>query len=249
MNIQFKWIGSGCFTMLIDNSFRIACDPCLGIQRVDQQTGSDKTPVFQKEEFTAVDLWLITDSHRGHPVDEGLKIINERSEVVCPKNVYEQLTGKSSLKNLKMLKWREEYDIFKSGLSISVKAIKARHNAHSVFSFLSESANGYWLKIHSQGQTRTIYITGDTVWDESIRKAIGNKLCDVLIPEMGLTETKMTQTTAIDKKAFKKMTKAFEPLVILPLPYDAFPYVEKLKEIGDIRLKHLPQGKTFEFNI
>ncbi|MCB0776379.1 MAG: MBL fold metallo-hydrolase, partial [Chitinophagaceae bacterium] len=128
-----------------------------------------------------------------------------------------------------------------------IEAIPAIHGVNPVSAWLAGKGNGYYLSITKEKETISIYITGDTVYKNSIIKYMENKPIDLLIPNMGAAkEGSWIMTLTLNSKMLAKMISRLDPSIIIPVHYGTFEHykepVEKIKAIADERIKILEVG-------
>ncbi len=257
MRILSNWIGGATFILSIGD-LNIACDPVLcekgtvqdffwfKSQRIEQ-------PVYSEDDFKNIDLWLITHNHEDHLDCIGLSKILDTAEIVCNKNSYKKLK-KGGKYNLTILNWKQIKVFALKGYRIEIEAIQAIHGVNPLSALFAGKVNGYYLTV-SKGQSKTrIYITGDTIYKNTIMKSFENKQIDLLIPNMGAAKQgSWIMTLTLNAKMLEKMIFKLNPKVVIPVHYGTFEHykepVECIEKINDNRIKIIKTGETYEINL
>ena len=258
MKIDFKWIGAACFILEIDKQFKIACDPSLspkGTLYDFKYFKSERTfgPEYEASDFKDVDLWLLTHNHLDHLDNDGISVLNQESVKLCHPNVVKKLAEKE-LDHIDSVSWGEHRSFSKYDISINVTVVPAVHGSNFITSYLAGGVNGYWLEIRKGDQEKQIYITGDTVCHEVLEKHIGNKICDVLIPNMGAVRSDhFGGPLTMNSDMLSHMIDCFEPLAVLPIHYGCFThYTEGFPELDlshRSKVRKTTRGKNIELTV
>ncbi len=227
MKIKFKWIGAACFVMEIDDQFKIACDPCLspiGAKFDFKYFKSERTigPEYEDNDFRGIDLWLLTHNHEDHLDGDGLAVLDKDSVKLCHKNVVRKL-AEAGMNRIDSVTWGEYRTFTKDRLEVSIRAVPAVHGSNFLASYFAGGVNGYWLEAKKGSETKSIYITGDTICHPTVEKFIGNKICDILIPNMGAVKEKFFGgPLTMNNKMLVHLIDCLEPLAVLPVHYGDF---------------------------
>ncbi len=258
MNVKFKWIGGATFILSINN-LRIAIDPVLCKQGTVQdffwfKSKRTEQPIYNKNDFENIDLWLITHNHDDHLDDIGISKISKLSNAVCNKNSFKKLK-KRGIENLTVLKRNETKNYKLKNYEIKIEAVTAIHGINPVSALLAGKGNGYYLIISNKQEKVRIYITGDTVYKSKIIKRFRDRKIDLLIPNMGAAKKgSWIMTLTLNSEMLKKMIYKLNPKIIIPVHYGTFEHykepVEVIKNIRDKRIKIVEIGceKTFIFD-
>lgn len=224
MKIEFYWVGNATFIIKIDNTIKIACDPCLVpkdevVKFSSFSSKRLKGPMYDKKTFENIDTWLLTHNHLDHLDDYGKKAINEETKIICCENVLKALDHKY----ISVLKWKEEETIEKGNYKIKVTAVPAYHGNNIIMRKIGGKVNGYILDICNENEENIIYITSDTVYHKSITKIFKDIKVDVLIANVGealkdIFGGPITMSTSM----LNKMKEDISPAAIIPIHYDDF---------------------------
>ncbi len=227
MKLTFKWIGAGCFTLEVNDNLKLACDPCLSPKGTHYdfkffKSERVKDPVYDSSDLENVDCWLLTHRHADHLDNKGMEYLKNDSRKLVQKDVSRWL-AKEGVKNVDTLAWGQDMEFIKEGISIKVEAIPAIHGSNALSSYFAGNVNGYWLKINDGKSTKTVYITGDTVCSKKVENFIGNKMCDVLVPNMGeVMHDKFGGPLTLNSEMLDHMIDCLEPLAVFPIHYGCF---------------------------
>lgn len=250
MEVIFNWIGGATFILSIGN-LNIAVDPVLCGQGTIQdyfwfKSERIEQPVFNENDFENIDLWLITHNHEDHLDSIGLSKISDSSKVISNKNSF-KILQESGKHYLTVLNWKEVKEFNIKGYKIEIKAIPAIHGVNPLSALFAGKVNGYYLTISKGKEKVGIYITGDTVYKNTIVKALDNKEIDLLIPNMGAAKQgSWIMTLTLNSRMLKKMISKLNPEIVIPVHYGTFEHykepVENIKELNDERIKLVKVG-------
>jgi L-ascorbate metabolism protein UlaG (beta-lactamase superfamily) len=188
MKISFKWIGGATWILRFDN-IKIACDPVLCPQGHMQDYKYFKTsrlndPVYNESDFKDINLWLVTHNHEDHIDSFGFKFIQKNTTVVSHKGCRRYFKN-DSFNDVRYLNWNDEEILSIDDINIRIKALTAIHAKRKIFASTVGNGNGYLLEIIKKDFNYIVYITGDSVYDKSIRNHIGNIKPDLIIANAG----------------------------------------------------------------
>jgi len=248
--ISFQWIGGATFILTFDN-LKIAIDPVLCSKGTIQDYFWFKSerleePVYQKEDFNNVDLWLITHNHEDHLDEKGLQMMSEDSMVISNANSVKKLNLKTFIKH-RILDWGKTDDFYINGYKIEIIAIPAIHGVNPLSALFAGKVNGYFLKITKDEKTYNIYMTGDTVYKKRIVDILKDKAIDLLIPNMGAAKQgSWIMTLTLNAKMLKKMITQLQPKMVIPVHYGTFEHyrepLAKILELKDKCIRIIPLG-------
>ncbi len=250
MKITFNWIGGATFILSIDD-LKIAVDPVLCRKGTIQDYFWFKSvriedPIYSKTDFQNIDIWLITHKHKDHLDDLGLSKISKDTMIVSNYNTAPILLDKD-VKKLTVLRWKQS-QVFKiKKFTIQITAIPAIHGVNPVSAFFAGNVNGYFISISKGTITKTIYITGDTVYKKKVVQALINKKINLLIANMGAAQKgTWMMTLTLTTKMLKKMMSKLQPDCVIPVHYGTFSHynesVNTIKSCNDNRLKIVSVG-------
>ncbi len=249
MKLIFKWIGASCFTLEVNGQLKMACDPCLSPKGTHFdfkffKSERVKDPVYESSDFQNVDCWLLTHNHEDHLDEEGISFLKNESRKLVQKDVSKWL-AKEGVKNVDTLAWGEDCEIVKNDIKVSVKAIPAIHGSNMLSAYFAGNVNGYWLTVRAGDETKSIYITGDTVCNKTMEEYIGNQMCDVLVPNMGeVMKDKFGGPLTLNDHMLDHMIDCLEPLVVLPIHYGCFSHYSS--KFPNVNIYHKPLLKKTE---
>ncbi|KAF0129740.1 MAG: hypothetical protein FD155_2332 [Bacteroidetes bacterium] len=251
MNIQFNWVGGATFILEIDD-FRIACDPVLCPKDTIQdffwfKSKRTEDPVFDEKTFKNIDLWLITHPHEDHLDRIGLSVIIKKSTIIANPKASAQLR-KNQLSKVHTLRWNEQFCLSSNSHEIKIEAVKAVHGINPLSALFAGNVNGYVLTFSNEKETKTIYITGDTVYKEKFYQSPVFSGIDLLIPNMGgAKKGSWIMTLTLDAKMLKNLIKKLNPKHIIPVHFGTFSHyvepVSKTEALADERIIIPEHGK------
>ncbi len=239
MNFEFKWIGGATWTIKTQG-LKIACDPVLCPVGTIQDYKIFKTkrlndPVFTKDDFKDIDLWLITHGHEDHLDRAGLSCIEQGSKVVTHK------TGQRRLKKIEniettVLETGEKTSFEIGNSSIDIEAMPAVHGSNPIGALLAGGVNGYWITINTKEEKKlSIYITADTISHRKVLKALQGRDADLLIPNMGGARS-WIGTLTLTSKMLIGIMNIIEPKLCIPVHFGTFThYAEPISEVEKLR--------------
>ena len=258
MKLNFKWIGAGCFTLEVNDQLKLACDPCLGPKGSLYdfkffKSSRIKDPVYEPSDFKDVDCWLLTHQHEDHIDNKGTKYLMTDVKKIAQRDMSKWL-AKEGVKNVDTVAWGEDRKIVKNDITINVQAVPAIHGSNMLSSFFAGKVNGYWLTITSGEECKTVYITGDTVCNKKTEQFLGNRVCDVLVPNMGeVLKDRFGGPLTLNDEMLDHMIDCLEPLAVLPIHFGCFSHYSSKFPNVNIYHKALVQktepGKSLELTI
>jgi L-ascorbate metabolism protein UlaG (beta-lactamase superfamily) len=250
MNISFKWIGGATFILTIDE-IKIAVDPVLCPKGTIQDYFWFKSkrleePIYTKNDFKNIDLWLITHNHEDHLDEIGLIHMSEKSKIISNKNAIKKLS-KKLFKNHTVLKWGDTKNLQIKDYHIEITAIPAIHGVNPLSAFFAGKVNGYYISISKNDENYNLYITSDTVYKTKIINKLQGKKIDLLLPNMGAAKQgSWIMTLTLNSKMLKKMLKELSPNLVIPIHFGTFEHykesVDEIIKIDDRRINILKVG-------
>ena len=250
MEIIFNWIGGATFILSIGN-LNIAVDPVLCEQGTIQdyfwfKSERIEQPIYNKNDFANIDLWLITHNHKDHLDSIGLSKISNSSKVISNKNS-SKILQENGKYELTVLNWEETKEFNIKDYKIVIKAIPAIHGVNPLSALLAGKVNGYYLTVSKGNKKIRVYITGDTVYKDKVIKTLENKEIDLLIPNMGAAKQgSWIMTLTLNSKMLKKLISKLNPEIVIPVHYGTFEHykepVDVIQKIGDERIRIVEVG-------
>ncbi len=229
----FKWIGGATWILTV-NGVKIACDPVLCPKGSVQDYKYFKSrrleaPVYNESDFSGVDLWLLTHNHEDHLDASGREKI-KNSIVIGDRSVYKKF------KNMTVLDWKEKKQIFIKNTEIIIKAVPAYHAGIKAFSYLVGNGNGYLLALKYENRQYDIYISGDGVFFNGMKKYL-KKDIDLAIINAGSAGvgsgflSKIIGRITNNTEDIIRLNNIIKPKMIIPVHWGTFThYKEKLKQ-------------------
>lgn len=187
MTIKFKWIGGATWVMNIDK-LKFAGDPLLCPRGTTQkypffETTRLDNPVYEKDDFSNIDFWLLTHNHEDHFDDKGYnKVLSSKSRIIAHSSFK---TKAISTENLYYLKWGDKRILMISDYKITIEAIPAIHTSIKLLRNIIIDGNGYIVTIEKNTEKFTFYVTGDTIFHKKILQSIDNRNIDLMIAHSG----------------------------------------------------------------
>jgi L-ascorbate metabolism protein UlaG (beta-lactamase superfamily) len=197
-------------------------------------------PIYTKNDFKDIDLWLITHNHEDHLDKDGLNVMQKNCKIITNKNSVKKLRS-NNLHNFTILNWREKMDITINNQKISIEAIPAIHGVNPISALFAGKVNGYFLTISDKKEMINIYITSDTVYKSKVIKAIKKRPVDLLIPNMGAAKQgSWIMTLTLNAKMLYKIANKLHPKNIIPVHYGTFKhYKEPITEVQKYTIPNL----------
>lgn len=227
VKIEFRLIGSACWILEIDDSVTIACDPALApagtrylyrgllFKRV-------KPPLYNDESFSRVDLWLLTHNHFDHLDRIGLAQIQSGSGVVAAGNCRRKLRHRKDL-TVRYPAWMEEVHFAFGEYRITVTAVPASHGRTWFPRFLLGRVNGYLITVQRDDESKTVYVSSDTVYLPNVVDFLHGIKIDLFIPNMGgIFPYLPGGPYTMDMKMLDRFVEVLQPGKILPIHIDDF---------------------------
>ena len=257
MDLTFQWIGGATAIVSLEN-LKIAIDPVLCPKGTIQdyfwfKSKRIEEPIYSKNDFKDVDIWLLTHNHEDHMDELGLKMIASATHVISNKNSIRKL-DKKGLTHHTVLQWGKKKIYQIKGYTIEVEAIPAIHGVNPISAFFAGKVNGYLVTISKDNEHKTIYFTGDTVYKNKVIKALNERKIDLLVPNMGAAKQgSWIMTLTLNVKMLQKMIAKLNPKIVIPVHYGTFEHynepVEKIKEIGDERIRIVAVGSKTKITL
>lgn len=256
MKVEFNWIGGATFVLSIGD-LKIAVDPVLCPKGTVQdyfwfKSKRMEEPVYTDKDFEEVDLWLITHNHEDHLDRIGLSKIANSASVISNKNASKILI-KNGKEHVLVLGWHKRKVLSIKEYTIEIEAIPAIHGVNPVSARFAGKVNGYYLTISNAKESVRVYITGDTVYKNSVIKSVEEKEIDLLIPNMGAAKQgSWIMTLTLNSKMLKRMIAKLNPEVVIPVHYGTFQHYKEpvgfIKKIKDARIKIVEVGSKTVLN-
>jgi L-ascorbate metabolism protein UlaG (beta-lactamase superfamily) len=254
MNIEFTWVGGATWILEIQG-LKIACDPVLCPMGTVQDYFWFKTerleePVFTDADFGDIDLWLITHGHEDHLDDIGLSRIGQGAHVVTHENAMEKLR-KTSPRGITVLNWRETKSFSIRDMDVTIEAMPAVHGVNPISAFFAGRVNGYWINIVKDRESKSVYVTSDTVTHKKVLEALKGRKVDLLVPNMGAAKRgSWLGTLTLSAAMLNRIQAIVKPELTVPVHFGTFEhYVEPISKIGEPAtgiLEILAPGETYE---
>ncbi|HBK06806.1 MAG TPA: MBL fold metallo-hydrolase, partial [Acetobacteraceae bacterium] len=230
-SLRITLIGGPTALIEIDG-FRLLTDPTFDTPRAYQlpHVKLEKLagPALSAEAIGEVDAVLLShDQHADNLDDSG------RDFLVKAKRVLTTVAGAKRLANHAegMAPWTTAELSGRDGQSLTVTATPARHGpagiepmAGDVIGFVLSSANG---------NSRPIYISGDTVWYDGVAEVARRFKAGVVLPFAGAAQTRGPFHLTMDTNDTIETARAFPDAVIVPLHTDGWAHFRQ--NAGDLR--------------
>jgi L-ascorbate metabolism protein UlaG (beta-lactamase superfamily) len=253
--IHFKWIGSATWVLNI-NDLKIACDPVLcpkgTVQTYARGVKSKRLtdPVFEKDDFQNIDIWLISHEHEDHLDEYGLSKINPEAIIVANKKAKKVLQTIQP-KNLHIVRWDQVISFRIKGLTVEIKAMPTVHASNPLTAFFLGGGIGYWLTIRNEDAELRIYVTGDTISHKKVINALHGYKADILIPNIGAPfQSAFGGPLTFTIKTLQSVIDTIKPDVILPVHFGTFSHFHEssstIRGWTDERVKIFVEGDCFQ---
>jgi len=238
MNIEFKWVGGATWVLQVDR-IKIACDPvlCPGGHIQDYRyfkTRRLNSPRYSESDFQNVNLWLITHKHEDHIDRYGFKLIDRNSTIVSRKGLRSYFK-QDIYRNLRFTGWHEEINLSVGGMNIEIRVLPAIHAKRTLLSSIVGNGNGYLLDITGDDARYCIYVTGDSVYNTSVKKYIGASNIDLIITNAGSAMVGKSFLSPVIGRITNnisdviKMNTELNPKILIPVHWGTFShYTEKI---------------------
>ena len=250
MGGELHWIGGATWIFRVGD-LTIACDPVLCPAGTVQHYGWFRSrrledPVYTSEDFRDVDLWLITHAHEDHLDAAGLAQISPTAHVVTHASALPTLRHRRA-RTVTVLNWRQSYHLTTKRCQMTIEAMPAIHGVNPVSAYFAGGVNGYWITIHSDSATGSVYATGDTVAAKPVLKALQGRRVDVLIPYMGAAKQgSLIMALTLSADMLRTLMEVVTPAVTIPVHFGTFEhYVEPISAVeqwGNRRIVILKPG-------
>ncbi len=253
-DISFKWIGVATWVMTV-NDLKIACDPVLcpkDTVQVHAPGFSSKRltdPVFEEDDFKAVDIWLISHEHLDHLDDDGLLVI-DRSPIIIANKKAEKKLLMVNPDNLIITQWGQRHSYRIKDLIIEIKTLLTVHGNNFLMANILGGGNGYWLSIKKGDDKLEIYVTGDTVNHKKVLNVLQGRKADILIPNIGAPfKNKFGGPFTFTIESLQPMINIVNPDVILPVHFGSFSHFHEtssdVNDWNDERVKIFSEGDCY----
>lgn len=225
MKIHFYWMGGASWVVKADGAY-IGCDPTFAPAGTDYSPGKRLIePKPLKDGTDKIRCWLLTHNHFDHIDEEGLAYISPSARVIAHPNLTPRLERR--FKDLVYLNWDEMTSFQMGSLEVSVTAIPGIHGSSPKMIKAMGQVNGYLMELTSEGTSRSIYITADTVPDERIYGALKGKAIDILIANLGNAfASKSGGPITLSVDGFKELLTKLNPEIALPVHMTDFDWFE-----------------------
>ncbi len=255
MNIEFKWVGGATWILTV-NGIKIACDPVLcpkGTMMKPRFLKSyrQNNPVYYKDDFKDIDIWLITHGHDDHLDKQGLAQIASGSSVITHKNAAGLLKKVNGI-SAQILTWGQKTTLEFGELTVTIEAIPAVHGEKRIGALLAGGVNGYWLSMNTREESFTAYVTADTVDHSKVLNAIDGRQLDLLIPNMGAAGGySFMGVLTLNAKMLKSFLDILHPKLCLPVHFGTFGHyaepISVLVQMAEKCVKILDLGEVYIF--
>ena len=253
-DISFKWIGVATWIMTV-NGVKIACDPVLCPKDTVQVHAPGFTskrltePVFEEDDFKAIDIWLISHEHLDHLDDEGLLRIDKSSTIIANKKAEKKLQTINP-DNLNITQWGQTLSYSLNGLSIEIETMPTVHANNFLVAYMLGGGNGYWLTIKKGNETLEVYVTGDTISHRKVLDVLQGRKADILIPNIGAPfKHKFGGPFTFTIDSLQPVIDRVNPETILPVHFGSFSHFHEtgdvVKNWKDERVKIVAEGDCY----
>jgi len=253
VNIEFAWVGGATWILEIQG-LKIACDPVLCPMGTVQDYFWFKSerleePVFTDTDFADMDLWLITHGHDDHLDDIGLSRIGQGAHVVTHENAMDKLR-RTAPGGITVLNWSKTKSFTIKGFQVTVEAMPAVHGVNPISAFFAGGVNGYWITVAKDQESKSVYVTSDTVTHKKVLKALDGRKADLLVPNMGAAKRgSWLGTLTLSATMLNRIQAIVKPELTIPVHFGTFEhYVEPISKVTEPptgSLVTLSPGQTY----
>ena len=224
--MKLIWLGQAGFIFIANNGTKIMIDPYLSNTLYEKHGATFKREISIKTEFLSldIDILILTHNHYDHTDYSTLELLLSRNNsvtILSPINVWQEIKERYGKHHM--------YYIFAPGTEITVNNIL----------FCSKPA--FHSDINAIGvviicDNKTIYHTGDTLYNNNILTSIDTPLDALIVPINGYGNN-MNVIDAV------RLTYRLLPKKVIPIHWDMF------KSFGcnvNDFTTHFPDGSNIE---
>ncbi|HEY1406786.1 MAG TPA: MBL fold metallo-hydrolase, partial [Spirochaetota bacterium] len=210
----------------------IASDPVLCLAGHIQNYGWFKTkrvtgPVYDETDFENINLWLLTHNHEDHIDQFGLKVIAGDATVVAHTSL-KKILSRTRLRDIRFLSTPETTSYMSGETTISITAIPAIHARTKLLGTFIGNGNGYVLKIEKNMKNYVVYVTGDSLFNESVLEYLPGSPLDLVIANAGAAHidrfalSRLVGRITNNNDDIRKMAEVLKPRMLIPVHWETF---------------------------
>lgn len=221
MNFKFKYYGNYFWTLEIDNLLKIGCDPYL-LKEIDQN-------------FKDVHCWFITENSKHHFNDIGSNLIANTSKIIARKEAGKLLWSHKN-SNISFLNWFNKIKLEIKGYTLYIEAVPC-YKGNSLLSKSSlKKVNGYLITIIKNGKSKTVYITGDTVYNKTIVNHLAYYVIDIIIANVSEIKANFfSGANSMDLPMLNTFIQELKPKTTIPL-FRVDPSLNRLSNMKIVKI-------------
>lgn len=255
MKVKMNLIGNATFTISVDETVTFAMDPALDVKGSSLGFGiyRKKEPVYNETTFDNIDFWLLTHAHLDHIDVPGVKVIERHVPIIAAPSCKKTLNKLGVSNHVEYIDWNEQTTFEKDGHVFEITAIPAYHGYGKLVVKLMTRVNGYMIRIRKGNETKVIYVTSDTVYNQKVVDVLKRSgHVDMLIANLGEAKAPLPVTRkpiTMDLQSLKQFAELTEAKYVIPLHIDDYSHFStKRSEVE--RVYEVPNdGETKEFKL
>lgn len=250
MKVAVNLIGNATFTVQIDEVIRFALDPALAPKGSGLGFGiyRKKAPVYTTKTFEKLDFWLLTHAHLDHIDTEGAAMIESNTPIFAAPSCKKAIQQFGLQQEISYLDWNENAVYEKAGYKIEITAIPAYHGYGKLVVKLMTRVNGYMIRISKENESKQIYITSDTVYNQHVAQSLQKHgEIDMMIANLGEAKAPLPVTRkpiTMDVRSLQKFAGLTKAKHVIPMHMDDYSHFSTKRSEVQKHFELLEDGET-----